>query len=142
MVMTATGHGGGSQRRPQPVGFSTCGSTALGERVGWDGSSALTQARAFIPSLRALADESRLAILLLLADHARTVAELTQLLGIGQTLVSHHLKALRDTGLVAAKPLGRSNEYSLCCEAIAEPVRFLAHIAKSDLEGATSGIDT
>ena len=43
-------------------------------------------------------------------------------IGLGQTLVSHHLKSLRDNGLVVATPVGRSNVYSLCCDAIAQPI--------------------
>ena len=86
-------------------------------------------ARRLAPLLKAIADEHRLAILLLLAERRRTVVELTAELGIGQTLASHHLKALRDAGLVAATPVGRSNVYAMCCEAVAEPVRFLAGVA-------------
>lgn len=82
--------------------------------------------------MRALADEHRLAIVLLLADRARTVVELTDALGVGQTLVSHHLKALREAGLVTAEPVGRSNRYSLCCNAIAQPMQFLKVIAECD----------
>jgi DNA-binding transcriptional ArsR family regulator len=86
-------------------------------------------ARRLAPLLKAIADEHRLAILLLLAERQCTVVELTSELGVGQTLVSHHLKALRDAGLVAATPVGRSNVYAMCCEAVAEPVRYLAGIA-------------
>jgi DNA-binding transcriptional ArsR family regulator len=86
-------------------------------------------ARRLAPLLKAIADEHRLAILLLLAERKCTVVDLTSELGIGQTLVSHHLKALRDAGLVAATPVGRSNVYTMCCEAVAEPVRYLAGIA-------------
>ncbi len=86
-------------------------------------------ARSLAPVLKALSDENRLAILVLLAERPRTVVELTDELGIGQTLASHHLKALRDTGLVAATAEGRANRYSICCEAIAEPVRYLSGMA-------------
>jgi len=86
-------------------------------------------ARRLAPLLKAIADEHRLAILLLLAERQCTVVELTAELGIGQTLASHHLKALRDAGLVVATPVGRSNVYAMCCEAVAEPVRYLASIA-------------
>lgn len=86
-------------------------------------------ARRLAPLLKAIADEHRLAILFLLAERQCTVVELTAELGIGQTLASHHLKALRDAGLVAATPVGRSNVYAMCCDAVAEPVRYLAGIA-------------
>ena len=54
-------------------------------------------ARRLAPVLKALADENRLAILLALLDGDRSVTELTSVLGLSQTLVSHHLKALRET---------------------------------------------
>ena len=92
---------------------------------------ALATARRLAPLLKAIADEHRLAILLLLAERRYSVVELTAELGVGQTLVSHHLKALREAGLVAATPVGRSNRYTMCCEAVAEPVRYLAGVAAS-----------
>jgi len=102
--------------------------TEGGERGDPD-SGAVATARRLAPLLKAIADEHRLAILLLLAERQYSVVELTASLGIGQTLVSHHLKALRDAGLVSATPVGRTNRYAMCCEAVAEPVRYLAGIA-------------
>jgi DNA-binding transcriptional ArsR family regulator len=49
--------------------------------------------------------------------------------GMSQTLVSHHLKSLRENGLVIATPVGRSNVYSLCCDAIAEPIALLSMLS-------------
>ena len=85
----------------------------------------LETARRLAPVLKALADENRLAILLAIAERERTVTELTGLTGLSQTLVSHHLKALRDTDLVSVTPHGRSNVYSLCCDAVAAPFEQL-----------------
>ena len=79
--------------------------------------------------LKALSDENRLALLLAVADRPRAVIELSEATGLGQTLVSHHLKMLRETGLVAVTPQGRSNVYSICCDAIAEPIELLAALA-------------
>jgi DNA-binding transcriptional ArsR family regulator len=92
-------------------------------------SPAQLTARRLAPMLKALADEHRLAILLTLAEGPRSVIELMGELGISQTLVSHHLKALRECRLVSVTPKGRSNVYSMCCGAVAEPVRYLAGIA-------------
>ena len=86
-------------------------------------------AQRLAPMLKALADEHRLAILLTLAEGPRTVVGLTFEAGIPQTLVSHHLKALRECHLVSVTPVGRSNVYSMCCDAVAEPVKYLAGIA-------------
>ena len=68
-------------------------------------------------------------ILLAVADRESTVTELVATTGLGQTLVSHHLKSLRENGLVVATPAGRSNVYALCCDAIAEPIALLSTLA-------------
>ena len=88
--------------------------------------SALARASALAPLLKALSDEHRLALVMLLADAPRTVRELQDATGLRQTLVSHHLKALRERGLVSVTPDGRSNRYELCCDALAGPVRSLS----------------
>ncbi len=87
------------------------------------------RARAIAPVLKALSDENRLTILLAIADRDSSVVELVAATGLSQPLVSHHLKALRDTGLVTVTPVGRSNVYSLCCEAIAAPISVLSDLA-------------
>jgi DNA-binding transcriptional ArsR family regulator len=89
------------------------------------------RARQIAPVLKALSDENRLTILLAVADRESSVTELTAATGLGQTLVSHHLKALRENGLVVATPLGRSNVYSLCCDAMAEPIALLSRLART-----------
>jgi DNA-binding transcriptional ArsR family regulator len=90
------------------------------------------RARAIAPVLKALSDENRLTILLAVADRDSSVTELVATTSLGQTLVSHHLKTLRDNGLVVATPVGRSNVYSLCCDAIAEPIALLSALARAD----------
>lgn len=70
-------------------------------------------------------------ILLAVADRDSTVTELVAATGLGQTLVSHHLKTLRENGLVIVTPVGRSNVYALCCDAIAEPIALLSTLAGS-----------
>ena len=52
------------------------------------------------PALRALADPLRARIVELLATEQLCVCHLTEELGAAQPLVSHHLKVLRDAGLV------------------------------------------
>ena len=89
---------------------------------------AVARAEALAPLLRALAEPRRLALLLLLADGPRTVKELQEATGLGQPLVSHHLKALREQGLVRVEPRGRSNVYELCCDALSDPVRVIGEL--------------
>jgi DNA-binding transcriptional ArsR family regulator len=70
-------------------------------------------AAAWAPVLRALANEERLLIALWLAGSECSVRELEQVTGLGQSLVSYHLRELREAGLVVASAHGRSNRYRL-----------------------------
>ncbi|OLT24105.1 ArsR family transcriptional regulator [Actinomadura sp. CNU-125] len=62
---------------------------------------------------RSLADPSRLAILLRLAEGEARVVELVAAVGLAQSTVSAHLACLRDCGLVDSRPEGRSTRYHL-----------------------------
>ena len=88
-------------------------------------------ARLLAPKLKALADETRLHLMLLLAERPRIVRELQEEMGLSQTLVSHHLATLKVHGLVTVTAQGRSNVYTLCCDQLADPVRVLASLATS-----------
>jgi DNA-binding transcriptional ArsR family regulator len=67
---------------------------------------------------RALGDETRLWLLELLTDGEHSVAGLMEATGLGQSLVSHHLKALRQAGLVSTRREGRWIYYSISKPAI------------------------
>ncbi len=97
--------------------------------AGHSDASVMTHARDLAPQFKALADENRLAIVLLLSERSRTVRELTEATGLAQTLVSHHLAPLRELGLVSVTPRGRSNVYSICCDAFSAPLRALAGLS-------------
>jgi DNA-binding transcriptional ArsR family regulator len=60
-----------------------------------------------------LADPTRILILYLLADSPRYVTELVEALDIRQPTVSHHLKVLRDRGLVTTTREGNAIRYEL-----------------------------
>lgn len=93
------------------------------------------RARLLAPTLAAIADERRLTILLTLAEGAMTNRELHQASGMSPALVSHHLVALRNAGLVESEPVGRATMNSICCAQLADPVRWLAHLATLTPEG-------
>jgi ArsR family transcriptional regulator len=63
--------------------------------------------------LRAAADPSRLRILLLLKDEELSVAELQEILVMGQSTISTHLSQLKQAGLVEDRRIGKSNLYRL-----------------------------
>ena len=60
-----------------------------------------------------LADPTRILILYFLADGSRRVTELAEMLEVKQPTVSHHLKVLRDRGLVTATREGNAIRYAL-----------------------------
>jgi len=63
--------------------------------------------------LRILSDPTRLSVMELLMAGSQHVGEINQKLQIEQSLLSHHLKVLRDAGLVKATRDGKSVRYSL-----------------------------
>ena len=63
--------------------------------------------------VRGLANPDRLLIVLWLADTTSTVRELEEVTGLSQSLVSYHLRTLRNAGLVTSTPVGRANAYRL-----------------------------
>ncbi len=62
---------------------------------------------------KALADVNRLRIVRRLAEAPATVTELIEHVGLSQPLVSHHLRRLREAGLVAMERHGRETVCSL-----------------------------
>jgi ubiquinone/menaquinone biosynthesis C-methylase UbiE len=63
--------------------------------------------------LASLADTTRSRILLLIDRHELTVTELCGIVQLPQSTVSRHLKALADSGWVAARAEGTSNLYTM-----------------------------
>ena len=63
--------------------------------------------------LRAAADPNRLRILLLLQGEELSVAELQEILNMGQSTISTHLSQLKQAGLVEDRRTGKSNIYRL-----------------------------
>lgn len=63
--------------------------------------------------LRVLADPNRLRILLLLGSEELSVAELQEILAMGQSTISTHLSQLKQAKLVEDRRTGKSNLYHL-----------------------------
>ncbi|NKQ36584.1 MAG: winged helix-turn-helix transcriptional regulator [Chloroflexi bacterium] len=61
----------------------------------------------------AMADETRLKIVKLLSEREYGVDELVRELGIAQSTTSHHLRVLKEAGIVRGEKRGRSVFYSL-----------------------------
>ncbi len=83
--------------------------------------------------LRLLADPTRLRLLLLLEQEELSVAELQQILGMGQSRISSHLAQLKRAGVVEDRRVGKNvyyganhREQSAQRERVAEITQLLA----------------
>lgn len=79
---------------------------------------------------RAMGDLSRLKVLLYVMEGPRNVSEIVRFVQMKQSLVSHHLKILRQCGLVMARRNGPFVSYCLANERIAALVELARDIAK------------
>jgi ArsR family transcriptional regulator len=85
--------------------------------------------------IRLLADPLRAQLVTLLADGPACTCHLVEDTGAKQPTVSHHLRALREAGLVVAEPHGRFTYYRLlpdAIEAAAGQLGELAHRARAN----------
>jgi len=71
------------------------------------------RAPAILDHLTALSDPTRSRMLLLLDRHELTVSELCSIMQIPQSTASRHLKALADSGWIAARAQGTSHLYTM-----------------------------
>jgi len=69
-----------------------------------------------LKSLKLLSDPTRLRILMLVENEALSVAELQEVLGMGQSRISTQLSQLKIEGLVADERSGKNNIYSCAAE--------------------------
>jgi ArsR family transcriptional regulator, arsenate/arsenite/antimonite-responsive transcriptional repressor len=83
-------------------------------------------ADAAVPLMKALADPTRLRIVALLGAGPRCVCSLQEEVDVAANLLSHHLRVLREAGLIAGARRGRWIDYRLRAEALDGTLRFLA----------------
>lgn len=88
-------------------------------------TTARTDLSAITRQFRALADENRLHIVDLLRGGEQCVCDLQSALAIGQSLLSFHLRTLKDAGLVTDRREGRWAYYMLNMEAFAQLQEFV-----------------
>jgi DNA-binding transcriptional ArsR family regulator len=83
------------------------------------------RAPAILDHLTALSDATRSRLLLLLDRHELTVTELCNIMQLPQSTVSRHLKALVDSGWIAARAEGTSHLYTMTREELDGAARRL-----------------
>jgi ArsR family transcriptional regulator len=90
--------------------------------------------------LRVLADPNRLRILLLLGGEELSVAELQEILTMGQSTISTHLSQLKQAGLVEDRRTGKSNLYRLATHAVKDVAVLKGHdFSRADNEPKLAG---
>ena len=110
-----------------------------------------------LKSLKLLSDPTRIRILLLLADESLNVAELQEILGMGQSRISTQLSQLRQEGLVTSSRSGKNNVYTMSASdalmlvarqaadeipEVAADTQTLAHILRKRRDSARAYFDT
>lgn len=90
-------------------------------------STELDRAEVLASFFQGLSDPTRVRILELLEERARTVTELVEAIGLAQGRVSSHLSCLRWCGYVEARVEGRFNRYRL----VDERVRDILHLGEA-----------
>ena len=81
----------------------------------------------------ALADPKRIMIIYELAEAPRNVTELCTTLDLPQSLVSRHLKVLRDRGMVTATRQGPAVEYRLADARLTKALDLLRAVLHDNL---------
>jgi ArsR family transcriptional regulator len=87
--------------------------------------------------LRVVADPNRLRILLLLRGEELSVAELQEILTMGQSTISTHLSQLKQAGLVEDRRTGKSSLYRITSPAGGSPLDDILARAAKEIPEAT-----
>jgi ArsR family transcriptional regulator len=93
-----------------------------------------------VKTLRAAADPNRLRILLLLRGEELSVAELQEILGMGQSTISTHLAQLRQAGLVEDRRTGKSSLYRMANPVGGTALSELLDQAEGEIEEAAADL--
>ncbi|MCI0712935.1 MAG: metalloregulator ArsR/SmtB family transcription factor [Chloroflexi bacterium] len=81
----------------------------------------------------AVADTTRLRIILLIRDHGTRSTDIAAKLDMTASAISHQLRWLRERRIVKAEKIGRETYYSLNDECIAELLEVaLRHLAEEE----------
>jgi ArsR family transcriptional regulator len=91
-------------------------------------TTATADAKTMAQRFKALAEEKRLQLLVRLGGDECCVCDLVDQLEAGQSLLSFHLKTLREAGLVEGQRRGRWVYYSLRQDALTEVREFLERL--------------
>jgi ArsR family transcriptional regulator len=92
-----------------------------------------------LKTLRLVSDPNRLRLLLLLAEEELSVAELQEILVLGQSTISTHLAQLKGAGLVEDRRTGKNNLYRMeAAAAASDLLKNVLQEARAELPEAES----
>lgn len=80
--------------------------------------------------LKIISEENRLKILCILWNGEKCVCEIWQFLSLPQNLISHHLKVLKDFGLISSRKESLKVFYKLNKEILAKHIKLLNKFLK------------
>jgi ArsR family transcriptional regulator len=78
--------------------------------------------------LAVLADPTRLAVVEVLMSGSRNVNEINRHIGVAQNLLSHHLRVLREAGIVVSHRDGKAVRYALAREVEMDASRWAINL--------------
>ena len=92
--------------------------------------------------IKVLGDANRLAIIHAVGQSARSVTEIIKETGLSQTLVSFHLRVMREKGIVTTRRDGPFIYYSLTAPELYDLIGDLSRIGgfENDISMATSSL--
>ncbi|SPE20998.1 Transcriptional regulator [Candidatus Sulfotelmatomonas gaucii] len=91
-----------------------------------------------VRTLKVVADQNRLRILLLLKSEELSVAELQEILAMGQSTISTHLSQLKQAELVEDRRIGKNNLYRLSTSSTVELLDELLALATAEIPEAAA----
>jgi len=89
-----------------------------------------TKLKGVIDFLKIISEENRLKILCILQKQEKCVCEIWQFLNLSQNLISHHLRVLKDFGLIGSRKEGTKVFYFLNQKNIKKFISLLSHFIK------------
>lgn len=86
--------------------------------------------------LKALGDETRLKILIILSKRKICAKGIAKHLGISEAAVSQHIKILKDAGIIVGAKMGYFVQYDLQESSLDETVQFIEQIKNGYIQGS------
>ncbi len=87
-----------------------------------------TEAKTISEIFKALGDENRVQIMIMLSQGEKCACKLLEELKVSQPTLSHHMKILCDSGLVSCRKDGKWMHYSISAEGKTKAFESLSYI--------------